>query len=203
MNYNHSIMSKNIENIKKIMKTDCASWNTRRFEDDIFDYLVVNKTNTNNYVSGNFAFMLITLPRIMNDYYSFNDNETIRMYEVYCILTEQIEIKDFYIYDMKKINEIIKTRESLIPIFYVKKKSLNLNEMTYDKIKKICKYSDSLEKLLSRKLKLHSVFYQHTDNIYSQEKQIVYNMKEKYDNVLKRTKSNLLNEITDINLISV
>lgn len=198
MIYNHSNLNRNIKNIKTIFKTDKSEWNEKRYNDKLFDYLIVNKNDTNEYSCGNLAYMTIALPTILSNEYDFSDNEIVRLYEVYCILTKQISIDNYDIYEMKEIYKSLKNNElEYLPVIKIKNKTIDFNKQNKQTLNKYFNYCDKLQIFLSNRFNLKSVFLDYNMNIYYNEPII---MKKKYDNVLKRTNSNLLNEIVNVSI---
>ena len=198
MIFNHKNLNNNIKQIKNIYKTDKCEWNEKRYNDKLFDYLIVNKNDTNEYSCGNLAFMTIALPNILQNEYNFSDNETIRMYEVYCILTKQISIENYDIYDMKKIYKTFdKDCNEYLPIINIKNKTIDFNKQNKETLNKYFNYCDKLQIFLSNRFTLKSVFLDYNMNVYLNEPIV---MKNKYDNFLKRTNSNLLNEIVNVSI---
>lgn len=193
------IVKSNITKIKNIIKKDKTKSINNLYSNEEFDYLVVNKNSPINYISGNLMYMNYCLPILLDTHYNFSDNEVIRMYEVYSILTHQIILTDFNVINIDMYYKQIHTDKTLTNI-KVKKRTIDFNHINQTKLKKYFSDKSKLQSFLTEKLKLKNVFYHYnieyllyglemtTDNIVKP--------KDKYNSFIKRNNSEIFNVVS-------
>ena len=190
------IVKSNITKIKNIIKKDKTKSINNLYSNEEFDYLVVNKNSPINYISGNLMYMNYCLPILLDTHYNFSDNEVIRMYEVYSILTHQIILTDFNVINIDMYYKQIHTDKSLTNI-KVKKRTIDFNHINQKKLKKFFSDKSKLQSFLTDKLKLKNVFYHYNIEylLYGLEMttENIVKPKDKYNSFIKRNNSEIFN----------
>lgn len=192
------IVKTNITNIKHIIKNDKTKSLKNYYNNYEFDYLVVNKNSPNNYISGNLMYMYYCLPILLDTHYKFSDNEIVRMYQVYSILTHQTILTDFNVINIDMYYKQIHNNPTLTNI-KVKKRLIDFNHITKDKLKKFFNDKSKLQSFLTDKLKLKNVFYhyniEYVLNGLEMKKENIVKPKEKYNTFIKRNNSEIFNVV--------
>ena len=190
------IVKTNITKIKNIIKKDKTKSINNLYSNEEFDYLVVNKNSPINYISGNLMYMNYCLPILLDTHYNFSDNEVIRMYEVYSILTHQIILTDFNVINIDMYYKQIHTDKTLTNI-KVKKRTIDFNHINQKKLKKFFSDKSKLQSFLTDKLKLKNVFYHYNIEylLYGLEMttENIVKPKDKYNSFIKRNNSEIFN----------
>jgi len=163
MTYYTSNKSEKIKQLKKLFKLELD--NNNSWNEELFDYLLIKKTDTSKYLCGNIYHILSNIGRFVGDLYEFkcDRNDLIEyVLECYDILIGDIVIDNINVIDIKKHYYQMKKDNTI-------KKCINVNnieiEIDLNKMKKI-DYIDKFITYITRKLKLHIYYIGWNDTIY-------------------------------------
>jgi len=173
MNFTKNQLNDFYNEINKIFKNDnrfdCESkWNY-----EIFDYLLVNKYNTNNYLTGNFNLMLSQIDEIVKDNYNFqyDINTFMGIIERYLVITGKITVDNIIIYDMKKYYNNLSNGNEL-EIIRLKKRKIDFNRMNRNNLKEKFYNRNELTSFITERFKLSNTFID-TDTLIKSQNNIV------------------------------
>ena len=217
MNFTKNQLNDFYNELNKIFKNDnrfdCESkWNY-----EIFDYLLVNKYNTNNYLTGNFNLMLSQIDEIVKDNYNFqyDINTFMGIIERYLVITGEIVVDNIIIYDMKKYYNNLSNGNEL-EIIRLKKRKIDFNRMNRNNLKEKFYNRNELTSFITERFKLSNTFID-TDTLIKSQNNIVAvkditkylskDFNELYDSILQsninrsKTENNSLIRVNSINNI--
>ena len=192
---NKKELKKYQDKINLIFKRDNKSSYDAKWNDKLFDFMIVKTDNTNNYLTGNFGLMISHIDSLLKDKYifSFGMDSMLGIIERFMVITGDIKVDCINCYDMNKYyNNIITGKE--LDIIKIKKKRINFNNMDRTNLKKKFSNQSVLMEYITDKIKLSNTFVDNDVLIYLTEdkKQITC-----VNNVCKYMKNNFHNLYTN------
>lgn len=197
-------LNKHYNTINTIFKRDNKWDYDAKWNDELFDYIIVKKDNTNNYISGNFGLMLSIIDTLTKDFHSFKYNiDTIYgIIERYLVISGEIKVDNIYCIDINKYHTDIMTGKEL-DILYIKKKKINFNLMNREKLKQKFRYKTDIMEFMTKKLKLSNTFVDNDVLIYlTEDKKEIINVK-KICNYMKHNIKDLCENKVNISRVVV
>tara|TARA_R110000823_G_scaffold311157_1_gene436454 strand:- start:31 stop:756 length:726 start_codon:yes stop_codon:yes gene_type:complete len=174
--------------IKRVLKKDIESGGRYKYNPKLFQYLITNKSDTNNYLSGNFSLMLNHIDELLKDTYEFkfslvsfgglveryliiHNHIKTDTHNFYCIENYHNELSGEYDYQRVKITEYElgsgynifhykREVDNMVDTnnIFIKKKRLNFTRLG----KKFTEYwynADALSQFLTKKYKLENTYW--------------------------------------------
>jgi len=140
-----------IKKIQNILKYDKKLSKQIDYDEYDYDYIVVDKKNTDKYICGNLVCMYYKLPLMID--FNFSDNPIIKMIQIYNIVSHNIILENVFIYDMYSVYENL-ISNGTIPKIKINNIEIDFNEIESDKLKKFFTSKRKINSFIYDKLKL-------------------------------------------------